>query len=72
MRAGKRYKHYKGGIYTYICDAKGTETGEWSVIYADETGQVWARPSSMFHGILEDGVTKRFELITEAEETKNV
>lgn len=36
-------------------------------IYADAEGTVWARPSDMFHGYLEDG-RKRFTLLGDTHE----
>lgn len=60
-----RVKHYKGGIYTIITDARHTEEGYELVVYRDEVGNVWARPSRMFWGTVEvDGkVFDRFVTI---------
>lgn len=42
---GKRYRHYKGGIYTVLHLAKHTETDEILVIYqSDGFGSYYARP----------------------------
>ena len=63
---GFKYRHYKGGIYTFICIAKNTETMEDMVIYQGEDGRLWARPKDMFNELvtLEKGIeVKRFELI---------
>ncbi|MGN0613717.1 MAG: DUF1653 domain-containing protein [Porcipelethomonas sp.] len=52
--AGMRYRHFKGGIYTVICVAKHSETGEKLVIYqrdndgSDFSGLICARPSELF------------------------
>jgi len=56
------YKHYKGGIYTFICAATHTERDEALIIYKNEQEEIFARPAKMFFGYLEDG-TKRFTLI---------
>ncbi len=50
MKAGDRYKHFKGTIYEIVAIAKHTETMEEMVIYrqADIPEKVWARPKSMF------------------------
>lgn len=48
-----KVQHYKGGIYIVITDARHTEDGEELVIYKDEVGNVWARPSQMFWGKVE-------------------
>ena len=45
-----RVKHYKGGIYTIITDARHTEEGYELVVYRDKVGNVWARPSEEFWG----------------------
>jgi len=43
------YKHYKGGMYEVIENAKHSETLEDMVIYRSlENGRVWVRPSIMF------------------------
>jgi hypothetical protein len=63
-RRAMLYKHYKGGIYTYIGEATHSETGEHLAVYVNQSGQVWVRPFDMFHGYLEDG-QKRFVKIKE-------
>jgi hypothetical protein len=36
------YKHYKGGLYRYIGEAKHSETKEDMVVYMSvETGTIW-------------------------------
>ena len=61
------YRHFKGGIYEFICIAKDTETSEEFVIYkeAGTEGRVWSRPVSIFYQYVDvDGKqTPRFELI---------
>jgi hypothetical protein len=45
------YKHYKGGYYKVIGEAKHTETEEMMVMYESMQypyGQWWVRPKSMF------------------------
>lgn len=44
----KKYKHFKGGVYTFICLAKHSETGETLVIYKDRDENTFARPYEMF------------------------
>ena len=63
-----KYRHFKGGIYTYICDA----ILEWCVddpnshviIYEGEDGKRWVRPRNDFFGYTEDGI-RRFTKIEE-------
>jgi hypothetical protein len=63
---GQIYRHYKSGIYRLLyTDVHHTETGEVLVIYEHlypHKYQVYARPESMFFGLLEDG-RSRFSLI---------
>jgi hypothetical protein len=48
------YQHFKGGLYIKLCEAKHTESEETLVIYASAvTGEVYARPKSMFYGQVE-------------------
>ncbi len=47
IEIGKKYKHFKGTIYTVIAIAKNTETLEELVIYKHDN-DVWARPLDMF------------------------
>jgi hypothetical protein len=43
------YRHSKGRLYNVLMTARHSETKELLVIYeAQETGQVWARPESMW------------------------
>lgn len=47
---GKRYRHFKGGLYEVIEVAVHTETEGIYVIYKDveDPSLVWARPLSLF------------------------
>lgn len=47
---GKRYRHFKGGIYIVIDIAVHSESASLIVIYKsfDEPTLTWARPLSMF------------------------
>ena len=52
------HKHYKGGLYRVIGEAKHSETGESLVVYEHlwpQARDLWVRPSEMFNGTLEDG-----------------
>lgn len=64
-----RYRHYKGGVYKYICDA----TLEWCpddpnshvIIYESVTdGKRWVRPRNEFFGYTKSG-ERRFVKIEE-------
>lgn len=51
------HRHYKGGLYRRLFEAKHSETGDVLTVYVHlwphETGG-WVRPAEMFHGSLED------------------
>ena len=70
----KYYRHFKGGIYKFICFAKDSETQEELVVYQAlyGEGQVWVRPKEMFfETVTREGRTfPRFEEITEEEALK--
>ena len=56
------YKHYKGGIYEVVGMATHTETLESMVVYTDNKGKMWVRPSSMWNEAVDtpNGKMKRF------------
>ena len=61
---GKKYRHYKGGLYNVLNIAVHTETEEVLVIYQGvESSKIWARPKAMFEDTVKiDGKTMgRFE-----------
>lgn len=63
---GKKYRHYKGGLYEVITMATHTETGEPLVIYKSLLfGSIYARPLSMWFDAIKDQLVNRF---TEVEE----
>jgi hypothetical protein len=57
------HRHYKGGLYKVLGEAKHSETGEILVVYEHlwPLGQsLWVRPASMYYERLADG-RLRFE-----------
>lgn len=61
-----KYKHFKGGIYDLICEAKLESNPQIiMVIYRSHDGSTWARPRDVFYELLEhDGkIVRRFEPI---------
>lgn len=60
------HRHYKGGYYRIVGEAKHTETGERMVVYEHiwphERG-LFCRPFDLFYGVLSDG-SPRFEPLT--------
>lgn len=59
----KLYKHFKGGIYKYLCTATNSETLEEMIIYQSlKDGKLWVRPSKMFSEEVSPGVKRFTEL----------
>ncbi|MDD5472243.1 MAG: DUF1653 domain-containing protein [Sideroxydans sp.] len=44
-----RYRHYKGGIYEIVCEAKlEADPSVTLMIYKSDEGMIWARPKDVF------------------------
>jgi hypothetical protein len=67
-----RYRHYKGGEYEVLFEARHSETQEWLVVYRTLYGDHghWVRPKAMFLETVEvDGErVPRFALVEAAGE----
>ena len=66
-KRGDLWRHYKGTTYKVIVVSEHSETGQTMVIYMEhnrEPAKHWARPLSMWHEEIEDGV-HRFERVAE-------
>ena len=66
-KRGDLWRHYKGTTYIIDMVVEHSETGQTLVIYKDpnqESAKHWARPLSMWHEEIDDGV-HRFEPVTE-------
>jgi DNA polymerase-3 subunit epsilon len=50
-----RYRHYKGGIYEFVCEATQEADLQPAIVYRAPDGSLWIRPKSVF-----------FEMITVA------
>ena len=49
VKAGQKYRHFKGASMEVIAIAKHSETKELLVIYEHlDTNEIWARPIDMF------------------------
>lgn len=65
----RKFRHYKGGLYEYICEARHSETEEYYVVYRplyNDSG-VWIRPKEMFFGKvdIEGEPVPRFSEVTD-------
>ena len=44
-----KYRHYKGGIYEIVCEAKlEAEPGTIMMVYKSSDGTIWTRPGNEF------------------------
>ena len=49
-----KYRHYKGGIYEILCEAKlEADPSVIMVVYQSEDGSVWTRPRNVFFELVE-------------------
>ncbi|WP_334119322.1 DUF1653 domain-containing protein [Limnobacter sp.] len=65
VKAGERYRHYKGGLYEIICQAIQENDLSPVVVYrplSGDTHTVWTRPLNVFFEMLQVGerMTQRF------------
>ena len=61
-----QYRHFKGGIYDFICEATlESDPTVTMIVYRAANGSIWTRPSSVFFEEIErDGkITQRFVAI---------
>jgi hypothetical protein len=54
-----RYRHYKGGIYEHVCEARlESDPDIIMIVYRAPDGSIWTRPSGVFFELIEkDGKT---------------
>jgi len=44
-----KYRHYKGGIYDVICEARlESDPAVIMIVYQGEDGSIWTRPREIF------------------------
>ncbi len=63
-----QFRHYKGGIYDFVCAAKLESNPETiMIVYTAADGSFWTRPEKVFFEMIEhDGKTvQRFIAIDE-------
>lgn len=62
-----KYRHYKGGIYEVICEARLESAPDTlMVVYRSEEGLIWTRPrDAFFESVQHEGKTvPRFAALT--------
>lgn len=64
-----RYRHYKGGEYSVLGEARHSETLEELVVYRALYGEqeLWVRPKAMFEDAiaLPEGTVRRFTKLSD-------
>ncbi|BBI99462.1 hypothetical protein FGKAn22_11550 [Ferrigenium kumadai] len=49
-----KYRHYKGGIYEIICEARlESDPNVMMIVYKSEDGLIWTRPSGIFFELVQ-------------------
>jgi hypothetical protein len=49
-----KYRHYKGGIYEIVCEAKlESNPNVIMIVYKSSDGSIWTRPRTIFFELLE-------------------
>jgi hypothetical protein len=49
-----RYRHYKGGIYELVCEARlESDPDITMIVYRAADGGIWTRPSTVFFEMIE-------------------
>ena len=43
-----RFRHYKGGRYDLVCEAKMESDHTPIIVYRADEGSIWCRPKSVF------------------------
>ncbi|PUA16329.1 DUF1653 domain-containing protein [Glaciimonas sp. PCH181] len=67
-----QYRHFKGGIYDFICEATlESDPTVTMIVYRAANGSIWTRPSNVFFEQVEyEGkMTQRFVPLNSAEES---
>ncbi|MBC3935029.1 DUF1653 domain-containing protein [Undibacterium rugosum] len=62
MSEPQRYRHFKGGIYEFVCEATQEADLVPVIVYRSANGSIWTRPKSVFFEMVEvDGkLVQRF------------
>jgi hypothetical protein len=48
-----QYRHYKGGLYEFVCEATLESDLTPLVVYRAANGTVWVRPKAVFFELVE-------------------
>ena len=49
-----KYRHYKGGIYEIVCEARlESDPNVIMIVYKSEDGLIWTRPREVFFELVQ-------------------
>jgi len=49
-----KYRHYKGGIYEIVCEARlESDPNVIMIVYKSEDGSIWTRPRDVFFELVQ-------------------
>jgi hypothetical protein len=49
-----KYRHYKGGIYEIVCEAKlESDPSIIMIVYKSDNGLIWTRPRNVFFELVQ-------------------
>jgi hypothetical protein len=52
-----QFRHYKGGVYDFVCEATLESDLSKMIVYRAADGSIWTRPKDVFFELIEvDGV----------------
>ena len=56
MNNKMKYRHYKGGVYEIVCEARlESDPNVIMIVYKSEDGPIWTRPRDVFFELVEYG-----------------
>jgi len=53
MKPGQKFRHYKGGIYEFVCEATQESDLTPVIVYRSHNGSYWTRPKQVFFETVE-------------------
>ena len=55
-----QFRHYKGGVYEFVCEATLESDLSTMMVYRAADGSIWTRPKDVFFQLIEvDGVQRQ-------------
>jgi hypothetical protein len=55
-----QFRHYKGGVYEFVCEATLESDLSTMIVYRAADGSIWTRPKDVFFQLIDvDGVQRQ-------------